>query len=342
MAERKSAVPWQRGRLVFGGLLSVGLGTMTVVAGLGGVPGRLALLVTLVGVILTLVIDAFFRREESIHHDQSRLAEISAALAITKSLTDAPAECQAFVREIAEQWIRIDDRNSAILLKLREARQRAFAEDMRDLANGQSSLGRRQEFRPGLLPELTKMTALSATGNDYWWTGRDTTYLAAERSAVTDGGLMLHRILVLSNSEIDDAMLEVLREQLDAGIVLDVVIREEVSPLDQRCLTGDRALVTDKGGIVGVVIPGNDGDDAMVDAGHFTINEDRIENTRDILQTLAPYRTPAADLLKRTLGSRPPLPPPPAEAGRPEELTAEGADHTPTDGVHPPRLRQTP
>jgi hypothetical protein len=299
VTERKPAVPWQRGRLVFGGLLSVALGTMTVVAGLGGTTGRLALLVTLVGVILTLVIDAFFRREESIHHDQNQLAEISSALAITKSLADAPSECQAFVREIAEQWIRIDDRNSAILLKLREARQRAFTEDMRDLANGQSSLGRRQEFRPGILPALTKMTALSATGNDYWWTGRDTTYLAAERSAVTDGGLTLHRILVLSRSDMDGAMLELLREQLDAGIVLDVVIREEVSPLDQGCLTGDRALVTDKGGIVGVVIPGNDENDAVVDAGHFTINEDRIESTRDILQTLAPYQTPAADLLKR-------------------------------------------
>lgn len=299
MAERKPAVPWQRGRLVFGGLLSVSLGTLTVVAGLGGTTGRLALLVTLVGVILTLVIDAFFRREESIHHDQNQLAEISSALAITKSLADAPSECQAFVREIAEQWTRIDDRNSAILLKLREARQRAFTEDMRDLANGRSSLGRRQEFRPGILPALTKMTALSATGNDYWWTGRDTTYLAAERSAVTGGGLTLHRILVLSKTDIDGAILELLRKQLDAGIVLEVVIREEVSPLDQGCLTADRALVIDKGGIVGVVIPGNEENDAVIDAGHFTINEDRIETTRDILQTLAPYQTPAADLLRR-------------------------------------------
>ncbi|NDU72249.1 hypothetical protein GWI34_06370 [Actinomadura sp. DSM 109109] len=299
MAERKPAVPWQRGRLVFGGLLSVVLGTLTVVAGLGGTTGRLALLVTLVGVTLTLVIDAFFRREESIHHDQNHLAEIASALAITKSLADAPAECQAFVREIAEQWTRIDERNSAILLKLREARQRVFTEDMRDLANGQSPLGRRHEFRPGILPELAEMTALSATGNDYWWTGRDTTYLAAERSAIAEGGLTLHRILVLSNAELDGPMLGILREQLDAGIVLDVVIREEVSPLDQKCLTGDRALVTDKGGIVGVVIPGNDADDAVVDAGHFTINEERIQNARGILQTLAPYRTPAAELLGR-------------------------------------------
>lgn len=299
MAKQKPAVPWQRGRLVFGGLLSASLGALTIVAGMGGTTGRLALVVTLAGVTLTLVIDAFFRREESIHHDENRLAEISAALAITKSLADAPSDCQAFVREIAEQWTRIDDRNSAILLKLREARQRAFTEDMRDLANGQSPLGRRQEFRPGILPELTKMTALSASGNDYWWTGRDTSYLAAERSAVASGGLTLNRILVLSNAEIDSAMLGVLQEQLDAGILLDVVVREEVAPLDQKCLTDDRALVTDKGDIVGVVIPGNDGQDAAVDAGHFTINEDRIENTRDILRTLAPYRTPAADLLKR-------------------------------------------
>lgn len=297
MAERRTAVPWQRGRLVFGGLLSVTLGTVTIFAGMGGATGRLALVVTLASVNLTLVIDAFFRREEGIHHDQNRLAEIAARLDINKSLADAPPDCHRFIREVAEQWTRIDERNSAILLKLREARQRAFAEEMRDLANGQSLLGRRQEFRPGILAELTEMTALSATGNDYWWTGRDTSYLATERAAIAGNGLRLNRILVLSRAEVDEPMMAVVRDQLDAGIALDVVISEEVPPLHQACLEGDRALVTDKGAIVGVVIPGNDAEDAVADAGHFTINEDRIQNTRDILDALAPYRVPAAEVL---------------------------------------------
>ncbi|MFC4053283.1 hypothetical protein ACFOY4_26655 [Actinomadura syzygii] len=299
MAERKTAVPWQRGRLVFGGLLSIVLGSVTLLAGAGGTNGRLALIVTLASVNLTLVIDAFFRREESIHQDRKSLEEISAALAITKSLADAPPACHAFIREIAEQWTLIDRRNSAILLKLREARQRAFTEEMRDLANGQSPLGRRQEFRPGILPALIEMTALSATGNDYWWTGRDTTYLATERAAIARNDLALNRILVLSETEVDAAMVDVLREQLDAGIVLHVVIAETVPPLHQKCLTSDRALVTDKGGIVGVVIPGNDQEDAVADAGHFTINEDRIQNTRDILDALAPYQVPATEFIEK-------------------------------------------
>ncbi|WP_157431044.1 hypothetical protein [Actinomadura macra] len=296
MAKRKPTVPWQRGRLVIGGLLSVALGGLTILAGETG--SRLALLVMLASVNLTLVIDAFFRREESIHHDENRLREISAGLAITKSLADAPPECHAFIRDIAEQWTLIDRRNSAILLKLREARQRAFAEEMRDLASGQSSLGRRQEFHPGILPELTEMIALSATGNDYWWTGRDTGYLVTERSAITGNGLLLRRILVLSEAELDDAMKDVLREQMDVGIDLHIVILEKVPPLHQKCLTDDRALVTDKGGIVGVVIPGSNREDAVTDAGHFTINEDRIQSTRDIFDTLAPYQVPASTLLK--------------------------------------------
>ncbi|QXJ20169.1 hypothetical protein AGRA3207_000832 [Actinomadura graeca] len=296
MAKRKPTVPWQRGRLVVGGLLSVALGGLTAIA--GETDTRLALLVTLGSVNLTLVIDAFFRREESIHHDEGRLSEISAGLAITKSLADAPPGCHAFVREIAEQWTLIERRNSAILLKLREARQRAFTEEMRDLASGQSSLGRRQEFNPGILPELTEMTALSATGNDYWWTGRDTGYLVTERSAITANGLKLRRILVLPEAELDDAMKDVLREQMDVGIDLYVVILEEVPPLHKKCLTDDRALVTDKSGIVGVVIPGNDREDAVTDAGHFTINEDKIQTTRDILDTLAPYQVPAGTLLQ--------------------------------------------
>jgi hypothetical protein len=300
MAEREPAVPWQRARLVFGGLASVVLGAMTAVAKQGGEGGewQLGLIVTLACVTLTLVVDAFFRREESIHHDQRELKEISTALAISKSLADAPPACHSFVREIAEQWKRIDERDSAILLKLREARQRAFTEEMRDLANGQSSLSRRQEFRPSILPELTEMIALSATGNDYWWTGRDTGYLATERSAIVNNALTLKRILIVPERVVDDAMIEVLREQLDAGIDLRLVISEEVPPLQQNSLVGDRALVTDKGGIVGVVIPGNDAEDAVADAGRFTINEDRIQSTRDILEMLEPYEVPAAEFLE--------------------------------------------
>ncbi|WP_433472802.1 hypothetical protein ACQPZP_28510 [Spirillospora sp. CA-142024] len=296
MAEREPAVPWQRARLVFGGLLSVGLGAVTAVA--KQQEWQLGLIVTLACVTLTLVIDAFFRREESIHQDRRELKEISTALAITKSLADAPPACHSFIREIAEQWTRIDERDSAILLKLREARQRAFTEEMRDLANGQSSLSRRQEFRPSILSELAEMTALSATGNDYWWTGRDTAYLATERSAIVHNGLTLTRILIVSERDMDDAMIEVLKGQVDAGIDLHLVISEKVPPLHQKCLVGDRALVTDKGGIVGVVIPGNDAEDAVADAGRFTINEDKIQSMRDILEMLAPYQISVAQFLE--------------------------------------------
>jgi hypothetical protein len=314
MGEREPAVPWQRARLVFGGLLSVALGGVTAAA--KQQEWQLGLIVTLASVNLTLVIDAFFRREERIHHDRRALEEISTALAITKSLADAPPACHSFIREIAEQWTRIDERDSAILLKLREARQRAFTEEMRDLANGQSSLSRRQEFRPSILPELAEMTAVSATGNDYWWTGRDTGYLATERSAILHNGLRLTRILIVSEHDMDDALTEVLREQLDAGIDLHLVISEQVPPLHQKCLVGDRALVTDKGGIVGVVIPGNEAEDAVADAGRFTINEDRIQSTRDILEMLAPYQVPAVRFLDSPGPGTPPIRPAPAVRAR--------------------------
>ena len=291
-----SASPWKR-RITWGIFISLALGALSIVIGIGGAPLRLAAIITITGAILTLVVDAQFRVGEVIQEQQRREIlilqahrEATAALGV---LSDISERCRVFLLDTAADWKRVEATKSPLLDRILEDQQLDFRSRLHALANGEISMDRRtfMQFRSLSLDHLTSMRGASAVNPEYWRTPQGSQYLANQQKAIA-AGLEVRRILVLPQDTLMD-WLDIVRSQVDAGVSLTLIIKDEVEKDYQRFLDMDRFIVVDRGGVQGALFHSPKSADHM-----FTNDKAKIRETERILDDLHAYEHQPTDIYR--------------------------------------------
>lgn len=289
-----SSPPWKR-RITWGIVIALVLGVVSIVVDLGGTPLRLGALITITGASLALVADAQFRVGEIVQEQQRResvlLQAHREATAALGTLSDASEQCRKFIVDIAACWKSIEATESPLLRRILEDQQLEFRSRMHALSNGEVSMDRRtfMQFRSGSLRDLTSMRGTSAVNPRYWRTPQGAQYLANQRAAIA-AGLKVQRMLVLPKDGIK-GWLEVVQGQLDAGVSLTIIIRDEVENDDVKFLDMDRFIVTDRGGVQGVLFHS-----PTTEAHRFTNDQAKIRETEKILDHLHAYEHRPEDI----------------------------------------------
>jgi hypothetical protein len=280
---------WQR-RLTWGALIALGLGGVSAVTDLGGAGLRLGAVLTISGIVLTLAIDFYVRLEEIAEEQSTRAAALEQAQAtFTQALdslvpfTGISPGCRAFLTAVAEDWRRVEETGSVFLTWIMDDQQHEFRARLHNIAKGQATVDRhgRHYFRSTNLKDFARIRSLSATNPGYWSTQHGLHYLSNQRVAIAQG-LQVSRYLVLGRDELESAI-DVVRAQLDAGVDLSIIVRDDVSlEEDRHNLRDDRSLVTDNAGVVGVLRPA---DRTEI----FTTDEAEVRETDRILRELRVY-----------------------------------------------------
>ncbi len=289
-----SAPPWKR-RITWGILISLVLGVLSIVIGIGDTSLRLGAIITITGAVLTLVVDAQFRVGEVVQEQQRRenvLVQAHHEAAVTLGmLFDISDRCRKFLVDTAADWKRVEAVESPLLNRILEDQQLDFRSHIHALANGEISMDRRtfMQFRSVSLGDLTSMRGASAVNPGYWRTPQGAQYLAGQKEAIA-AGLEVRRILVLPQDTIMD-WLDVVRSQIDAGVSLTLVIHNEVEKDYQGFLDMDRFIVVDRGGVQGALFHS-----PKAAAHMFTNDRAKLRETERILDDLRAYEHNPADI----------------------------------------------
>ena len=292
----RSAPLWKR-RITWGILISLALGVLSIVIGIGGASLRLGAIITITGAVLTLIVDAQFRLGEVVQEQQRREdiivqahREAATALGVLSGISD---RCRGFLLDTAADWKRVEAAESTLLDRILEDQQLDFRSRLHALANGEISMDRRtfMQFRSVSIRDLKSMRGTSAVNPDYWRTPQGWQYLANQKDAIA-AGLDVRRILVLPRDTLMD-WLDVVRGQIDAGVSLTLIIQDEVEKEYQRFLDMDRFIVVDRGGVQGVLFHSPKSADHM-----FTNDKAKVRETERILDDLRAYEHHPADIYR--------------------------------------------
>jgi hypothetical protein len=291
-----ASTSWKR-RVTWGILISLALGVLSIVIGLGGESLRLGAIITITGAVLTLVVDAQFRVGEVVQEQQTRetllaqdLREATAALGMLSGIS---GRCRGFLLDTAADWKRVEAAESPLLDRILEDQQLDFRSRLHTLANGEISMDRRtfMQFRSVSLHDLTSMRGTSAVNPGYWRTPQGLQYLANQKDAIA-AGLEVRRILVLPQDTLMD-WLDIVRSQIDAGVSLTLIIQDEGEKDYQRFLEMDRFIVVDRGNVQGALFHSPKSADHM-----FTNDKAKVRETERILDDLRAYEHHPADIYR--------------------------------------------
>jgi hypothetical protein len=292
---RSRTSSWWKRRLTWGVITAVALGGLSVLIDQGGTPVRLGALITIAGILLAILVECYFSLAE-LGDNQSRQAdailrsqrEIEATLSTLGVFAQAPEGLRDFIREVARDWEAIEGVHSLLLRRILEDQRLDFQSKLAALSNGQFKMDRQSflQFRSLSLGDLTTMQGISATNPGYWRTPHGVRYLANQRQAIRSG-LTLRRVIVLPEDELLNWS-DIVRQQLDAGVHLAIVIHEQVELDDRQLLSMDRFVITDKAGVRGALFYRSRAE------GHtFTNDEAQIRETERILENFHAYeKTP--------------------------------------------------
>ena len=292
---RSRTSSWWKWRLIWGVITAVALGGLSVLVDQGGTPVRLGALITIAGILLAILVECYFSLAE-LGENQSRQTdailrsqrEIEATLSTLGVFAQAPEGLRDFIHEVARDWEAIEDVHSLLLRRILEDQRLEFQSKLAALSNGQFTMDRQSflQFRSLSLGDLTTMQGISATNPGYWRTPHGVRYLANQRQAIKSG-LTLRRVIVLPEDELPNWS-DIVRQQLDAGVHLAIVIHEQVEPDDMQLLSMDRFVITDKAGVRGALFYRSRAE------GHtFTNDEAQIRETERILENFHAYeKTP--------------------------------------------------
>jgi hypothetical protein len=133
------------------------------------------------------------------------------------------------------------------------------------------------------LQDFAQIQSLNATITGYWNSAPGRRYVESQRTAIAGDGLVVSRVFVLSQAEVDSAA-DTMREQVQAGVNVSIVVREEIEPDPHVPKIEDLSLVTDRSGVIGVLRPGSPGDPDT-----FTTEEHQVAAAEYALEALTPY-----------------------------------------------------
>lgn len=292
-------VPWWRRKLVWGVVVSVLLGAFSMIVEGVGFDVKLAALLTLLGIAVTVLVEMRFQSEESasvaVARDDDLRAQISRLRDeqqdFDKHLTRfadyvaAPESCRDFLTEISADWQRIDDQSSVFLGWLRQDAELEFRARLHELAAGHGTVDRRSRhhFRTHPLIDFAQIRSVDATLTNYWNTGSGRHYLNSQRSGITDHGLDVSRVFVLWRAELPSAR-EIIRRHVQAGVTVSIVVREEIDADPELPAFEDMSLVTDRSGVTGVLMPRAAGEPEI-----FTAEELQVTRAEEVVEFLARY-----------------------------------------------------
>jgi hypothetical protein len=292
MTDRATGTAWWRRKLFWGVLVSVFLGAVSLF--FEGVDGdvKLAVLIALLGIALTVVVELRLQSEESAEEFRSRLEGLHEAqrafdqhIQRFTAYADAPAPCQELIADIADDWRRIDERSSVFLNWLRHDAEREFRARLHELGSGHGTVDRhsRHHFRTHPLIDFARIRSVDATLTNYWNTGSGRRYLESQRTGIEENGLEVSRVFVLSRDRIPGAR-EIVRRHVRAGIAVSIVVREEIEADPEVPELEDLSLVTDRSGVTGVLKPRSAGEPEI-----FTAEERRVAHAEEVVEFLTQY-----------------------------------------------------
>jgi len=109
-------------------------------------------------------------------------------------------------------------------------------------------------------------------------------------AAIAAKSLEVSRVFLLSRTEVTNAT-EVIRSNVQAGIQVSIVIREDIAADPDLPDIEDMSLVIDQSGVTGVLMPGAPGEPDI-----FTAEERQVARAEDILDFLLPYARTVDDI----------------------------------------------
>lgn len=283
----RPARAWWRRRLVWGAFVAVALGIVSVVFDQGGPGLRFGVLITLAGATAALASDLLFRLEEVASEQEARESkialELSGPLSEFPAFTNATPSCRAFFSSFVSEWSEIEKRGSQFQALVLEDAQLAFRQLLRELSIGTATVDKgRLNFRLMPLQAFAEIRSLSATNPAFWDGQLGAEFLKNQREAIRAGTLTVERILMLDAEEAAVSK-EIVARQVQAGIAITIVLREDV-PAMVLSEVKDQSLVTDRGGVVGVLRPVPGGE-----AETFATDEKNVGDARRIFNSLRPY-----------------------------------------------------
>lgn len=290
---------WWRRKLIWGLMVSVFLGTISLLVEGVNADIKLAMLITLLGATLTVVIELRLQSEESTTELQARVRLVHQAQQafdqhINKftAYAGAPSPCQQLIADISGDWRQIDERSSVFLDWLRQDAEREFRARLHELAAGHGTVDRhsRHYFRTHPLSDFARIRSVNVTLTTYWNTGSGRRYLENQRTGIAENGLDVSRIFVLRKDQLPSARDTICR-QVDAGITVSIAIREEIEVDPDAPDLEDLSLVTDRSGVTGVLMPRSPNE-----AEIFTAEERRVAHAEEVVDFLAPYAHDVADV----------------------------------------------
>lgn len=299
MRDRSGGVVWWRRRLIWGVVLSIVLGAVSLLVDRVDTNLKMAALITLLGIALTVMIELRFRGEESAEELRREVTSLHEAQQAFDQHIDkftvyasAPAACQRLLSDIAGDWRQIDEHSSVFLNWLRHDAEQEFRARLRELAAGHGTVDRhsRHYFRTHPLIDFAQIRSVDVKVTNYWNTGSGRRYLESQRTGITEHGLTVSRVFVLHRDRLAGAR-DTIRRHVEAGVAVSIVIREEVELDPEVPPLEDMSLVTDRSGVTGVLMPRSVNEPEM-----FTAEERRVAHAEEVMELLAQYARPVAEV----------------------------------------------
>lgn len=140
--------------------------------------------------------------------------------------------------------------------------------------------------------DFAQIRSVDAKLTSFWTSARGRHYLNSQKTAIAAKNLDVRRVFLLSRAEVKDAT-EVIRSNVQAGVQVSIVIREDIAGDPDLPDIEDMSLVTDRSGFTGVLMPGAPGGPDI-----FTAEERQVAHAEDILDFLVPYSRAVDDIYK--------------------------------------------
>jgi hypothetical protein len=203
----------------------------------------LAILIALTGIVVTLLIDPLI----GLHNLEERALLTLRNLLTALEMLDVPPSLLRFTKDLVHDWQSLETDAG----EYRQTLLRAYAEEAKSrihsIAQGKQERGSADpnNFRAAPLDIFRSLKALTSTNFEYWNQPHGLEYLERQRTAIATSGLEVERIFVLDDDVISDELKSLISRQLQIGITVRIIIRDDILHSLRRYAEHDFALAAD-------------------------------------------------------------------------------------------------